>query len=117
MPAIRARRAFLRVAQALVLIKLPVAVAPWTFCRVVSNKLCKLLELVDVPVELPCPDIKLSRLCCSDDSVDVLELLELELELELLLSLAPPKIVESDDPLELPESNSEASVDVSEERT
>jgi len=96
-----------------VLIKLPVAVAPWTFCRVVSNKLCKLLELVDVPVELPCPDIKLSRLCCSDDSVDVLELLELE----LLLSLAPPKIVESDDPLELPESNSEASVDVSEERT
>ena len=95
------------------LIKLPVAVAPWTFCRVVSNKLCKLLELVDVPVELPCPDIKLSRLCCSDDSVDVLELLELE----LLLSLAPPKIVESDDPLELPESNSEASVDVSEERT
>lgn len=113
MPAIRAQRAFLRVAQALVLIKLPVAVAPWTFCRVVSNKLCKLLELVDVPVELPCPDIKLSRLCCSDDSVDVLELLELE----LLLSLAPPKIVESDDPLELPESNSEASVDVSEERT
>jgi len=93
--------------------ELPVAVAPWTFCRVVSNKLCKLLELVDVPVELPCPDIKLSRLCCSDDSVDVLELLELE----LLLSLAPPKIVESDDPLELPESNSEASVDVSEERT
>ena len=111
MPAIRAQRAFLRVAQALVLIKLPVAVAPWTFCRVVSNKLCKLLELVDVPVELPCPDIKLSRLCCSDDSVDVLELLE------LLPSLEPPKIVESDAPLELPESNSEASVDVSEERT
>jgi hypothetical protein len=75
------------VAQALVLIKFPVAVAPWTFCRVDSNKLCKLLELVDVPVELPCPDIKLFKLCCSDDSVDVLELPE------LLLSLEPPKIV------------------------
>ena len=93
------------------LIKLPVAVAPWTFCRVDSNKLCKLPELDDVPVELPCPDIKLSKLCCSDDSADVLELPELP------LPPAAPKMVESDDPLEPAESNIEPSVDVSEDLT
>ena len=54
----REQIAVLSVTQALVLIKLPVEVAPWTFCKVDSKKLCK-LELVDWLLELPCPAVRL----------------------------------------------------------
>lgn len=85
------------------LIKLPVEVAPWIFCRVDCKKLCK-VGVVDWLLVDPCPPIKLSKLCCSEESGDVLDAPG---ALELL---DPPKIDESDPPLDPDEENKDPRV-------